>query len=196
MVFSISCTAALVFYAVLALATAAVVYGTRGGGLAAVFGGVALGSAGALGYLAFTYWFSTKAQFAYPLMARDEKLGVFGSLARSFALVRGQFWRVLGLTLLFGIICSFAVGAITGPLIAVLILPAYLGLLQELLHRTGGYADVLPKLFGPLALGLGVSMYLQAALMGVLGPTFQALLALDLTARAGRRPARKPKNGR
>lgn len=138
-------------------------------------------------FLFFILWLSLKSSFALPALVNDPSLGAFDSLGSSFKLVRGSFWRTLGLTLLVSIILGFAVGILSGPVIFILILPGYIELIKALLAGTNDYMKAFPKLFANLAWGLGVSMYIQAVAMSVVYPAFQTLLFVDLSARAAKK---------
>ena len=52
--------------------------------------------------------------FAPPLIVL-ERLGVFPAIARSVKLVKGDFWRVLGIRLLATIVASIVAGAVSIP---------------------------------------------------------------------------------
>ena len=69
------------------------------GGILVVFGVLAL--------IGVTWAFATKIALAAPAIVLEGH-GVFAGLRRSFALTRGAFWRVLGITLLAAIIAGFA----------------------------------------------------------------------------------------
>ena len=61
-----------------------------------------------LGYL------GTVLAFAPPLIVL-ERLGVVAAIGRSFALVRGDFWRVLGIWLLSTLVANMIAGAVSVP---------------------------------------------------------------------------------
>ncbi|MEK6795538.1 MAG: hypothetical protein AABZ39_12215 [Spirochaetota bacterium] len=140
-----------------------------------------------MAFLGFVLWLSLKSSFALPAIVYDRTLGAFESLGRSFALVRGSFWRTLGLTLLVSIILGFAVGILSGPVIFILILPGYIELIKSILAGTNDYMKTFPSLFANLAWGIGASMYIQSVAMAVVYPAFQSLLFVDLTARASKK---------
>jgi hypothetical protein len=75
--------------------------------------GVILEFLGVLGLIAVSLFVSTKISLAAPAIVLEGH-GVRGGLRRSFALTKGSaFWRVLGITLLAGILAGFA-GALLG----------------------------------------------------------------------------------
>jgi len=67
-----------------------------------------------LGVIALLVYLGTMLSFAPPLIVL-ERLGVFPAIARSFALVKGDFWRVLGIRLLAAIVASVIAAAVSVP---------------------------------------------------------------------------------
>ena len=71
-------------------------------------GGAALLILGILGLMAFTLVFSTKVSLAAPAIVLESH-GPLAGMRRSFALTKGSaFWRVLGITLVAGILAGIA----------------------------------------------------------------------------------------
>ncbi|ORB20315.1 hypothetical protein BST36_19105, partial [Mycolicibacterium moriokaense] len=79
-------------------------------GTAAVIVGLPLGLALVVGLI--YVWVSLA--FAPPLIVL-ERLGIFAAIARSFRLVKNDFWRVFGILLLATIAVQFVAGAVTMP---------------------------------------------------------------------------------
>lgn len=89
-----------------------------------VIGGVAAGANGAaafavgaplaIGALALLIFLGTMLAFTPPLIVL-ERLNVFAAVARSFKLVKGDFWRVLGIWLLATIVAGVISGAVSIP---------------------------------------------------------------------------------
>ena len=67
-----------------------------------------------LGLIALLVYLWTVLSFAPPLIVL-ERLGVFEAVARSVRLVKGDFWRVLGIRLLATIVASIVAGAVSIP---------------------------------------------------------------------------------
>jgi hypothetical protein len=67
-----------------------------------------------LGSIALLVYLWTVLSFAPPLIVL-ERLGVFEAVVRSVKLVRGDFWRVLGIRLLATIVASIVAGAVSIP---------------------------------------------------------------------------------
>jgi membrane-anchored glycerophosphoryl diester phosphodiesterase (GDPDase) len=65
-----------------------------------------------LGALLVYLW--TMLSFAPPLIVL-ERLGVMAAITRSFALIRNDFWRVLGIRLLALLVAGMIAGAVTFP---------------------------------------------------------------------------------
>ncbi|HME48931.1 hypothetical protein, partial [Mycobacterium sp.] len=79
------------------------------GGIALVTGiPLVIGLVAALAYL------GTVLSFA-PVVIVLERLPVFAAIARSFALVRGSFWRVLGIRLLAAVVAGLVASAVAIP---------------------------------------------------------------------------------
>ncbi len=80
------------------------------GGAAAVVAGFLLG----LPALAAVIWFSVMVLFAPAALVLERK-PVMGSVSRSFALVKGDFWRVLGIWMLAYIVTMLVSAAVAFP---------------------------------------------------------------------------------
>ena len=99
---------AIVLVVVVVFILVAVASAANGGAAIAV--GIPLG----LGSVALLVYLWTVLSFAPPLIVL-ERLGVFPSIARSVKLVKGDFWRVLGIRLLTTIVASIVAGAVSIP---------------------------------------------------------------------------------
>lgn len=77
-------------------------------------GGVILLIFGLLGLLAFTLAFTTKISLAAPAIVLEGH-GILAGLRRSLVLTRGAFWRILGITLLAGILAGIAGAMLNFP---------------------------------------------------------------------------------
>lgn len=75
---------------------------------------VALGIPLCLGLIALLLYLWTVLSFAPPLIVL-ERLGVFEAISRSVRLIRGDFWRVLGIRLLATIVAGVVAGAVSIP---------------------------------------------------------------------------------
>jgi hypothetical protein len=67
-----------------------------------------------LGLIALLVYLWTVLSFAPPLIVL-ERLGVFGSITRSIRLVKGDFWRVLGILLLATVVAGVVAAAVSIP---------------------------------------------------------------------------------
>ena len=67
-----------------------------------------------LGLIALLVYLWTVLSFAPPLIVL-ERLGVFPSITRSIRLVKGDFWRVLGIRLLATLVAGVVAGAVSIP---------------------------------------------------------------------------------
>ena len=66
------------------------------------------------GLIALLVYLWTVLSFAPPLIVL-ERLGVFQAIPRSIKLVRGDFWRVLGIRLLVSLVAGIVAGAVSIP---------------------------------------------------------------------------------
>ncbi|MEV6943331.1 glycerophosphoryl diester phosphodiesterase membrane domain-containing protein [Streptomyces sp. NPDC051172] len=100
------------------IAVAIVFVGTLPGILVAVFGnadgGVALAVLGGLAAGVVALWLMIRFSLASPALML-EKQGVVKSMSRSAKLVRGSWWRVLGIQLLAGIIANIISAIVVVP---------------------------------------------------------------------------------
>jgi hypothetical protein len=128
-----------------------------------------------LGGLALSVWIYVKVLVA-PAAVVIEELGAVDALRRSWQLTRGNWWRVLGITLVVGIMVGIIAQVVTIP---VSLLPAF-------------YTSVVSPHGGPdqavaAAVAISVVTAIVTALVGGVGYAFQtavmALLYLDLRMR-------------
>ena len=80
------------------------------GGIAGVLVGMVLG----LGAVVLVVYLVTVLMFA-PTLIVLERMPIVPAIARSYALVKKDFWRVLGIWLLAGIVAGFIAGAVSFP---------------------------------------------------------------------------------
>jgi hypothetical protein len=76
--------------------------------------GLSLLFLGLLGWVVVSVWFSTKISLAAPAIVLEGH-SVFAGLRRSFALTRGAFWRILGITLVAGLLAGLVGGLLGLP---------------------------------------------------------------------------------
>jgi hypothetical protein len=137
--------------------------------------------------LALSLWLAVRYAVALEaLIAEDLKPAA--SLGVSMALVKGNWWRVLGRVLLLAIMVGFAVSVASFPVVGVAVLPAYARMFEQILAEGGSvpdFGDILP-MYASMSMGLAIAGYLQSVLAAFVQPVFMALLFLDLKARAAR----------
>ena len=155
---------------------------------------LALGIAGAAGAVllgvAVAVWLSVLLHFAPQAVVFDGE-GVFGSLQASARLVRGSWWRLLGVTLLVSIVLSFALGLVTLPFTGVALLPMVSRIVSLAMEGSFELSDM-AEVFRRSAVGIGVgaagSTFIQAALGAFFLPAFYGLFYVDLKVRKGELP--------
>lgn len=76
--------------------------------------GVILALVGGIGGVVFTVFLVTRWAFTAPALLLEEQ-GVFAAMRRSFRLVHGSFWRVLGITLLAQLLVGVGSAVIQMP---------------------------------------------------------------------------------
>ena len=154
----------------------------------AVFAGLmvlviaALGGVGALiliplgfGGMALSVWIYIKILVA-PAAVVIEELGALDGLRRSWQLTRGNWWRILGITLVVAIMVAFIAQVVTIP---VSLLPAFY---TSVVSPHGGPDEAIAA-----AVAIALATAVISALVGAVGYAFQtavmALLYLDLRMR-------------
>jgi len=139
--------------------------------------------AATIAYLAFTLWFQVKTCFAPIALSFEKGFGAFDSLGKSFRLVRGQFWRVLGLTLLATIALSFSLTIMTGPVVFTLMIPGYVGMIKSMIADQNNWEGMLRLFSGSFVWGMAASLFLNAVGSALLYPAYLSLLYADLKIR-------------
>jgi hypothetical protein len=167
--------------------------------------GAAAGTAGAiiLGAAA-VIWLSVLLRFAPQAVVFDGET-VFGSLQRSARLVRGGWWRLFGISIVVGIIFSFAVGLVTFPVSGVALLPLVSRLIGLVLGNSlepSQMAELFRSSAVWIAVAVAGSAFIRAAIEAFFMPAFFGQYYIDLKVRkgelaqlqgrAGRRAPRKP----
>src|SRR6516165_7783409 len=122
---------------------------------------------GAIAAIVLTIWFAIMFRMAGPAVVLERE-GPAQALARSWRLVRGSFWRVLGITVLAGLIVLITAGILQIPFG---LLAARAGGGNSLLPGTGGnVAGILISAVGgvvagavarPISAGVAVLLYVD-----------------------------------
>ena len=147
---------------------------------AAVAGALLLAAAAAV-------WLSLLLRFAPQAVVFDGE-PVFGSLQRSARLVRGNWWRLFGISILVSIIFSFAVGLISLPFTGAALLPFLSRLVSSFLSESTGPFPPAELLSGStvwIAVAVAGSTFIQAALQAFFLPAFFGQFYIDLKVRRG-----------
>ncbi|MBN1799729.1 MAG: hypothetical protein JW822_14225 [Spirochaetales bacterium] len=139
-----------------------------------------------LALLAVSVWLFIALSFSAQAVVIDDA-SVTGGLVRSFKLVTGNWWRVLGYNLLLGIVLSFAISLATFPVIMIFLLPIYIQIFESLLDNSGGTIDF-QSLFNALRfiyIPLAIASFIQAIGYMLVRPVFTTLFYIDLKYRKG-----------
>jgi hypothetical protein len=136
------------------------------------------------GFVVFIVWFSIKFSFSqYPIICEDSK--IIEGIKKSFYLVKGNFWRVLGITLLISLILSFALNMVTSPIIMVNFMPSYFDFLKNMSDNEK-YMESIMNLYKSMANigpGLGISMVISGVVESLIMPVYFCLFYIDLKVR-------------
>ncbi len=135
--------------------------------------------------LALTIWLSVR--FAVTL----ESLVIDGakieeSFNRSTSVVHGNWWRVFGYVLLFGLMVSFASSLIATPIVLFSGLRRYVQFIEVLLRGasgTEGSNRLLLSLLADMGRRMGLFQYVSSLLGSFVTPVFMTLLFLELKKR-------------
>lgn len=118
-----------------------------------------------------------------------DRYTAYDGLVHSARLVKGGFWRVLGILLLMSMMFSFAMGLITTPIITLSLIPALSQVMSFALDSTGADASlrIMDALRG-MSGGIGVAMAIQGIAATLFYPVFFGLFYIDLKMRNGELP--------
>ena len=143
-------------------------------------GGLLLTAAAAL-------WLSVLLRFAPQAVVFDGE-GVFGSLKRSARVVRGSWWRLLGICLVVSLILSFAAGLLALPVGGAALLPLLSRLVEMMISGSFDFSalgDVFAGHSGGIAVWIAGSTFIQFAMEVFFTPVFFGLFYVDLRVRGG-----------
>lgn len=112
---------------------------------------------------------------------------VMAGLRESMRLVRGSWWRVLGLYLLLQIVLSFLVGLVSTPVVGASMLPSIARLVDAASSQPLSDAQVARVLSSLSGLGVGavIASLVQQLITLLIVPVYYALLYIDLKVRSG-----------
>jgi hypothetical protein len=154
--------------------------------LAILLGGL-LGCAG----LALTIWLSVRFAVTLESLVIDG-VKIEESFNRSTSVVHGNWWRVFGCTLLFGLMVSFASSLIATPIVLFSGLRRYVQFVEALVRGAGteGSNRQLLTLLAGMGRRMGLFQYVSSLLGSFVTPVFMTLLFLELKKR--HEPAAEP----
>ncbi|HTP14110.1 MAG TPA: glycerophosphoryl diester phosphodiesterase membrane domain-containing protein [Bacteroidota bacterium] len=124
--------------------------------------------------------------FLVPAVAWED-LGVMASFRRSWSLVENNWWRVLGILLLMGIITSFVVSLVLAPVYVVAFLSFFAGMFSHLGNMQSEQESPRIILDGIRSFGFGIGLLsgISSILQLLISPLYVVILYFDLRARKG-----------
>jgi hypothetical protein len=176
---------ALMIIAVVTVPTLLVVLASfvGGGGAAPLAIGMALVY---IGVVVASLWIFYSLLFSDYAIVFDHT-GVIPGLRKSGQLIKGNWWRVFGITLLLTIALSFATGLITTPIAGASMLPSIGRMLEA--GMEGSFTDQeminLLSNAGGIGIGIAISTIIQQLAVLLFMPVFYSLFYIDLKVRAG-----------
>ena len=116
---------------------------------------------------------------------RDNK--VFDSIKRSFRLVKGNWWRVVGITLLIYLILVFAINIIVNPITFGVGIGSSMNMAEDISMQNAGVENLIAvfSAYSRMTFAFGLSTLLSGVLYHLIFPVFISLLYLDLEVRKG-----------
>ncbi len=123
---------------------------------------------------------------AFTAVACEEE-SVIGAFGTSWRLVYGNWWRVFGILLLFGVIANFAVGIVTTPISMITLWDFYREYFRMLGTIGHGQPDpaMVGRMLSSMGVGVGVSAALNMMLLALVKPVYTTVLYFDLRSRTG-----------
>lgn len=124
-----------------------------------------------------------------PAIIVNEDSGPGAAIARSFSLLKGEFFRVVGISILFGMALSLALSMVTMPLQFASLAPFYAKFLQAAMNgASSDTSSILLEMadaFKGFGFLYGLLIAVQSILSGMVHPLFTTLFYLDLRVRKG-----------
>ncbi len=127
-------------------------------------------------------------QFGPAIIANEDVSGG-AAIGKCFRLVKGQFWRVVGIGLLFSMALSFALSMVTMPLQFASIAPIYVKIIESAM--SGAQADStellleMSEAFKSMGFLMGLLFAVQYLVTNIIQPIFITLFYVDLRVRKG-----------
>ncbi len=139
-----------------------------------------LGALGVVLFLAFRW------NFVYQAIVY-EGTPVIEAFRRSWDLVEGNWWRVFGIMLLFGILVDFAISLLLTPLTFIVLWDFFSEYFRLLGDISQGESDpeAFLQVFKSLGPGMGFLIAADAILTTLIAPLYSVALYFDLRARRG-----------
>ena len=142
-----------------------------------------------LGFYAGTFFLKTCLHFSFTALAIED-IGARKAVSTSFRLVKGNFWRTLGITLLVDMILSTVISLASSPFILASMVPFFITAFQLSNSAGGSEGEVLRMMMssfsGPgFSIFLGLAILVEGVLTGMVAPLFNTIFYVDLKVRKG-----------
>ncbi len=127
-------------------------------------------------------WLAVRYTVTLEAMVIDDA-GIDRSFDLSMDLVKHRWWRVLGYTLLFGLMVSFAASIIGTPIVFFSTIRPFMRMLGEMLKESStpqSFNSVLFQLMSGFGRRLGILEYIQGLIVSFVTPVFMTLLFFQL----------------
>jgi hypothetical protein len=149
---------------------------------------------GALGVIAallgvaamvISIWIFISLIFA-PYAVVFDRTGIIDGMRTSFALVRGNWWRLFGISLLIGIMISFVAGLLSTPIAGAFTIPFVSDIAQLALESERMSDELILSAFedmGIVGVGVALATIIQQLVMLLFVPVFYSLFYIDVKMR-------------
>ena len=138
-------------------------------------------------------WIFVSLVFSAEAVVFDGERGVRG-LRKSWSLVRGNWWRLFGISLLVTIMISFVSGLISTPIVGASFIPMSSQLVDVIMGGNASDEAILRAFAntGAFAVAIGLATILQQLVSLLFVPVFYSLFYVDLKVRHGELEPRTP----
>jgi hypothetical protein len=134
----------------------------------------------------FAVYLGISFAFTVPAISWEDA-DVIESFKRSWALVRGNWWRTFGILILMGMMVSFAASIIMTPFYLIFLWDFFQAYFEAISSMTSGTADpaIFVSMIKSLGFGIGILSGISSIIQLVVTPLYSVVMYFDLRARRG-----------